>query len=115
MSLRSTILEQFVCHTEVDRVRKSSAWNNELEDWEYTRPDYKDILQMPPPKSINSERPYPLTEFARTAWILGDKNPRYRYCNTYEPELELPQRTTLDWMNLSKPKFNQLLFLRSHR
>lgn len=48
-----------------------------------------------PSSALNLKKP--TCEFARMALSLGDNNPRFRYDNIMQLDLDLPERTTEDF------------------
>jgi len=48
-----------------------------------------------PCSALNLKKP--TSEFARMALSLGDNNPRFRYDNIMQLDLDLPERTTEDF------------------
>eukprot|EP00817_Percolomonadidae_sp_ATCC50343_P002703 CAMPEP_0117426362 /NCGR_PEP_ID=MMETSP0758-20121206/6503_1 /TAXON_ID=63605 /ORGANISM="Percolomonas cosmopolitus, Strain AE-1 (ATCC 50343)" /LENGTH=449 /DNA_ID=CAMNT_0005211509 /DNA_START=905 /DNA_END=2251 /DNA_ORIENTATION=- len=113
IELKNKVIDNFVPAEEVEKVKKRAVWDDELGDWivtvatagtlddQFERPNGTKMASLPASEII--ERPVsaaglkrPVSEYARKASKLG--NARFKYENIINLELELPDRTTEDFV-----------------
>lgn len=73
-----------------------AVWNAETEDWTIPRLDISGNARRSERMVSVSGLPRPESEYARRC-RQNDSNPRYRYDNVIDLELERPERTTQDY------------------
>ena len=93
LKLKSTIIGNFIPPEEVNKVKNMAKWNEELNDWQLNPPKkFQKKGQTRPVSAVGLKRP--TSEYARIASGLGDINPRYKFENILDLDLEMPERTT---------------------
>lgn len=106
LKLKNIIIENFIPPEEFKKIEKMAEWNEEINDWTIKNPSlYKD------PKTGGSKRPQsavgmkrPTSEYSRIAKGLGDLNPRYKFDNILQLDLDMPERTTEDYEGMPSAK-----------
>jgi len=93
------IIENFIPPEEYKKIEKCTEWNDDQQDWIIVHPAKIKIL-----KKKDSKRPQsavglkrPTSEYSRIAKGLGDLNPRYKFDNILQLDLDMPERTTEDY------------------
>ncbi|KAI8911609.1 P-loop containing nucleoside triphosphate hydrolase protein [Gorgonomyces haynaldii] len=95
ISLKATIIENFIPPEECEKIEKKAVYDTEKDDWTLKKVPrkFKDqTLQRP--KSVSTIK-RPLCQYGKILMSMGDPTPRYRYDNIISVSLELPERTTL--------------------
>lgn len=95
---------------EYRKYEKIAEWNEELNDWTIRNPtNYKDIKSgsKRPQSAVGMKRP--TSEYSRIAKGLGDLNPRYKFDNILQLDLDMPERTTEDYEGIPSAKVQQAI------
>ncbi|PRP79280.1 kinesin-II 95 kDa subunit [Planoprotostelium fungivorum] len=93
LKLKNLMIDSFIPEEEVKSIEQRAEWNEEMETWVLSHKKYLSNKGFKRPVSaIGLKRP--VAEVARSA---GVSNPRYRPENIVQFELEMPDRTTLDY------------------
>lgn len=105
LKLKNMVIEYFIPEEEFKKTEQMTHWNEEINDWEIKNPT-KDLT-----KKQNSKRPQsavglkrPTSEYSRIAKGLGDLNPRYKFDNILQLDLDMPERTTEDYQGMESAK-----------
>eukprot|EP01017_Pseudomicrothorax_dubius_P015062 TRINITY_DN1751_c0_g2_i1.p1 TRINITY_DN1751_c0_g2~~TRINITY_DN1751_c0_g2_i1.p1 ORF type:complete len:326 (-),score=110.61 TRINITY_DN1751_c0_g2_i1:108-1037(-) len=90
--LRSLIIAHFVPPEERAKVEARATWNDEIDNW-MMQPNLEELTQdRLPSSSLGFKRP--VCEYARVTKSFGDQNPRFRYDNIMQMDLDMPDQTT---------------------
>lgn len=110
LKLKTKIIEAFIPPDEFKKIEKLTEWNEDQQDW---------IIQHPAQlkkKQKDSKRPQsavglkrPTSEYSRIAKGLGDLNPRYKFDNIIQLDLDMPERTTEDYEGQPSIKVQQAI------
>eukprot|EP00191_Tetraselmis_sp_GSL018_P019273 CAMPEP_0177590532 /NCGR_PEP_ID=MMETSP0419_2-20121207/7465_1 /TAXON_ID=582737 /ORGANISM="Tetraselmis sp., Strain GSL018" /LENGTH=750 /DNA_ID=CAMNT_0019081115 /DNA_START=182 /DNA_END=2434 /DNA_ORIENTATION=- len=99
MALKTLVIEAFVPAEEVAKVQRRAKWDEEREQW-----DLEPISAEGRREQASGRRPVsasnvrrPMSGFAKMAQSVGDQNPRFKSENILSLELDMPERTTLDF------------------
>ena len=79
-------------------MEKQTEWNEKDNDWCIKTPGaFKDAKtgSKRPQSAVGMKRP--TSEYSRIAKGLGDLNPRYKFDNILQLDLDMPERTTEDY------------------
>jgi hypothetical protein len=97
LRLKAAIIENFIPEDEVKKVTDMSKWNDELNDWVLKPPKkfQKKKGGIRPVSAVGMKRP--TSEYSRIAKGLGDVNPRFKFENILDLDLDMPERTTEDY------------------
>lgn len=87
LKLLDLIIENFIPSEEVNHVNQKLEYDEEKDEWFIKDENPPNI---PKPDSSLGLR-YPMCEFSRMAISFGDNNPRYRYDNILQLDLDLPE------------------------
>ena len=88
------IIEHFIPSEEALKIEQQARWDEQLNDWVIK--NQKDRNKRHRPKSaVGMKRP--TSEYSRIAKGLGDLNPRFKFENILELDLDMPERTTEDY------------------
>ena len=104
------IIEYMVPLDEYRKYEKIAEWNEEINDWTIKNPsNYKDIKTgtKRPQSAVGMKRP--TSEYSRIAKGLGDLNPRYKFDNILQLDLDMPERTTEDYEGQPSAKVQQAI------
>lgn len=84
-------------------------WNEEINDWVVVTPgSHKEAKASKRPQSaVGMKRP--TSEYSRIAKGLGDLNPRYKFDNILQLDLDMPERTTEDYEGMPSAKVQQAI------
>lgn len=96
LKLKKLIMESFVPLREVQNTQSRAVWDAEEDEWTIAPPEPQS-RELIRPSSIFG-LPRPTSDFARMSRAMGDPNPRYMYDSVLVTELDLPERTTEDFM-----------------
>jgi len=103
LKLREMIIEHFIPPDEVEKVRKRVDFDTEYDQWRlqpmgFDAGDEKSLHELltRPTSAISGSR-HAITQDARMRASI-DRNPRYRPENIYLVDLDMPQRTTHDYL-----------------
>ena len=105
LKLKNLIIEYMVPLDEYRKYEKIAEWNEEVNDWTIRNPaNYKDIKtgSKRPQSAVGMKRP--TSEYSRIAKGLGDLNPRYKFDNILQLDLDMPERTTEDYEGIPSAK-----------
>lgn len=97
LKLKASIIENFIPEDEVKKVTDNAKWNEELNDWVLKPPKkfQKKKGGNRPVSAVGMKRP--TSEYSRIAKGLGDVNPRFKFENILDLDLDMPERTTEDY------------------
>lgn len=111
LKLKNMIIESFIQPEEFKKIEKVTEWNEEENDWIIVHPAAKQMH-----KKNDSKRPQsavgmkrPTSEYSRIAKGLGDLNPRYKFDNILQLDLDMPERTTEDYEGRPSEKVKQAI------
>ena len=110
LKLKNMIIEYMVPLDEYRKYEKIAEWNEEINDWTIKNPsNYKDIKTgtKRPQSAVGMKRP--TSEYSRIAKGLGDLNPRYKFDNILQLDLDMPERTTEDYEGQPSAKVQQAI------
>ena len=97
LKLKTSIIDNFIPEDETKKVMDQAKWNDELNDWVLKPPKkfQKKKGGVRPVSAVGMKRP--TSEYSRIAKGLGDVNPRFKFENILELDLDMPERTTEDY------------------
>jgi kinesin family protein 3/17 len=104
------IIDYFIPPEEFKKYEKIAEWNEEVNDWTIRNPsNFKDIKtgSKRPQSAVGMKRP--TSEYSRIAKGLGDLNPRYKFDNILQLDLDMPERTTEDYQGMPSMKVQQAI------
>ena len=110
LKLKNMIIDYFIPTEEYRKVEKIAEWNEEVNDWTIRNPStFRDIKtgSKRPQSAVGMKRP--TSEYSRIAKGLGDLNPRYKFDNILQLDLDMPERTTEDYQGLPSMKVQQAI------
>ena len=92
LKLLDLIIQHFLPDDEVKRLERRLEFSEECDDWVV-----KEVQEhkFPRPGSAAGFS-RPMCEYSKMAVNFGDNNPRFRYDNIIQFDLDLPERTTED-------------------
>lgn len=99
------IIDNFIAPEEYRKYEKIAEWNEDLNDWSIKNPTtFKEIKSgsKRPQSAVGMKRP--TSEYSRIAKGLGDLNPRYKFENILQLDLDMPERTTEEYEGMPSPK-----------
>jgi kinesin family protein 3/17 len=104
LKLKHLIIENFIPPEEVKKMEKMIEWNDDLNDWVIRTPGFKELKtgSKRPQSAVGMKRP--TSEYSRIAKGLGDLNPRYKFDNILQLDLDMPERTTEDYEGMPSAK-----------
>ncbi|KAI8929336.1 P-loop containing nucleoside triphosphate hydrolase protein [Entophlyctis helioformis] len=95
LSLKMTIIDNFIPTEERLRIEKRAIYDEEKDDWVLTTMTQHGLeTRTKRPVSIPTTK-RPMSQYSKIVMSMGDANPRYRGDNIVTLQLELPERTTL--------------------
>lgn len=97
LKLKNLIIENFIPPEDFKKIEKMTDWNEEINDWVIKKPGFQDPKtgSKRPQSAVGMKRP--TSEYSRIAKGLGDLNPRYKFDNILQLDLDMPERTTEDY------------------
>jgi hypothetical protein len=102
LKLKQSIIVNFIPPEEVKKVEGMAHWDAELNDWQLKQPKNLKFQKKKganrPVSAVGLKRP--TSEYSRIAKGLGDANPRYKFENILDLDLDMPERTTEDITNM---------------
>jgi hypothetical protein len=110
LKLKNMIIEYMIPPEEYRKYEKIAEWSEEQNDWVIANPtQYKDIRtgSKRPQSAVGMKRP--TSEYSRIAKGLGDLNPRYKFENILQLDLDMPERTTEDYQGVPSAKVQQAI------
>jgi len=111
LKLKNLIIENFIPHEETKKLEKVTHWNEEENDWVIMHPAKVKQMQKKeskrPQSAVGLKRP--TSEYSRIAKGLGDLNPRYKFDNILQLDLDMPERTTEDYEGMPSAKVQQAI------
>jgi kinesin family protein 3/17 len=110
LKLKNMIIEYMIPPEEFRKYEKIAEWSEEENDWVINNPSqYKDIKtgSKRPQSAVGMKRP--TSEYSRIAKGLGDLNPRYKFENILQLDLDMPERTTEDYQGQPSAKVQQAI------
>ena len=110
LKLKNLIIENFMPPEEYKKMEKIIEWNEELNDWFIRQPGtFKELKvgSKRPQSAVGMKRP--TSEYSRIAKGLGDLNPRYKFDNILQLDLDMPERTTEDYEGMPSAKVQQAI------
>lgn len=87
-----------------------TVWNEEYNDWVINHPakvKHQKKESKRPQSAVGMKRP--TSEYSRIAKGLGDLNPRYKFDNILQLDLDMPERTTEDYEGVPSMKVQQAI------
>ena len=98
LKLKNYIIQHFIPKEEVKKVEGMAKWDDELQDWTIKEPKNMKFQKKKgahrPMSAVGMKRP--TSEYSRIAKGLGDVNPRYKFDNILDLDLDMPESTTED-------------------
>jgi len=110
LKLKNMIIEFMIPPEEFRKYEKIAEWDDEVNDWTIRNPtNFKDIKtgSKRPQSAVGMKRP--TSEYSRIAKGLGDLNPRYKFDNILQLDLDMPERTTEDYEGMPSAKVQQAI------
>lgn len=110
LKLKNLIIDNFIAPEEYRKYEKIAEWNEDLNDWTIRNPTtFKEIKSgsKRPQSAVGMKRP--TSEYSRIAKGLGDLNPRYKFENILQLDLDMPERTTEEYEGMPSPKVQQAI------
>lgn len=110
LKLKNMIIENFIAPEEYRKYEKIAEWDEDLNDWSIRNPTtFKEIKSgnKRPQSAVGMKRP--TSEYSRIAKGLGDLNPRYKFENILQLDLDMPERTTEEYEGMPSPKVQQAI------
>ena len=98
LKLKQVIIDYFIPPEDYRKVEKIAEWNEEVNDWTIRNPStFREMKtgSKRPQSAVGMKRP--TSEYSRIAKGLGDLNPRYKFDNILQLDLDMPERTTEDY------------------
>eukprot|EP00741_Cyanophora_paradoxa_P003300 tig00000692_g3207.t1 len=97
IKLKNLVIDNFIPPEEAQKIQRRAQWDDERQEWSLARIAHagNNVRAKRPPSAVGLRRP--VAESARVAAAMGDQNPRYRYENIINLELDMPERTTQDY------------------
>ncbi len=108
LKLKNLIIENFIPDEEFKKVEKNAEWKEDINDWvikNATGFAKKDNRR--PQSAVGMKRP--TSEYSRIAKGLGDLNPRYKFDNILQLDLDMPERTTEDYDGMPSAKIQSAI------
>eukprot|EP01137_Pigoraptor_chileana_P035052 Opistho-2@28502 len=97
LKLKSIIIDNFIPPEEVVKIEKRAIFDEEKDEWVLvTQAHVGHASKVKRPMSAVGHK-RPVSEYARMASAMGDRNPRYKAENILQMELDMPDRTTMDY------------------
>ena len=109
LKLKNLIIENFIPPEDYKKIEKITEWNEDINDWVIKKPGFKDAKtgSKRPQSAVGMKRP--TSEYSRIAKGLGDLNPRYKFDNILQLDLDMPERTTEDYEGMPSAKVQQAI------
>ena len=110
LKLKNMICENFIPHEEYKKYEKVTVWNEDVSDWQINHPAKLHTQKKEskrPQSAVGLKRP--TSEYSRIAKGLGDLNPRYKFDNILQLDLDMPERTTEDYEGIPSMKVQQAI------
>lgn len=112
LKLKNMIINDFIPPEEFRKYEQVTTWNEEDNDWQINHPANINNNQNKkenrrPQSAVGLKRP--TSEYSRIAKGLGDLNPRYKFDNILQLDLDMPERTTEDYEGLPSAKVQQAI------
>jgi len=110
LKLKNMIIEYMIPPEEFRKYEKIAEWDEDIGDWTIKNPtNFKDIKtgSKRPQSAVGMKRP--TSEYSRIAKGLGDLNPRYKFENILQLDLDMPERTTEDYEGVPSAKVQQAI------
>lgn len=107
--MKNLIIDNFIPPEDYKKIEKITEWNDEINDWTIRKPEFKDSKtgSKRPQSAVGMKRP--TSEYSRIAKGLGDLNPRYKFDNILQLDLDMPERTTEDYEGMPSSKVQQAI------
>ena len=111
LKLKNIICENFIPPDEYKKYEKVTVWNEDINDWNINHPaKFQGVVKKEskrPQSAVGLKRP--TSEYSRIAKGLGDLNPRYKFDNILQLDLDMPERTTEDYEGVPSMKVQQAI------
>ena len=111
LKLKNMIIENFIPKDEYKKYENVTVWNEDVNDWVINHPakinQHKNPTSKRPQSAVGMKRP--TSEYSRIAKGLGDLNPRYKFDNILQLDLDMPERTTEDYEGMPSMKVQQAI------
>eukprot|EP00762_Andalucia_godoyi_P002320 ANDGO_07594.mRNA.1 Kinesin-II 95 kDa subunit len=95
LKLKMLIIDSFIPPEEVAKVERRAEWDEEHSEWIVRKIQLAGNNVRRPGSAVGAKRP--TSEYARIAAQVDASNPRFRGENILNVELEMPDRTTVDY------------------
>ncbi|KAL0487949.1 kinesin family member [Acrasis kona] len=97
--LYKRVVELFVPPEELQKIMARAFWDDNAEEWSVMHSSLSgNGIRLSRPSSATGEDQVPVTEWAKVAAIVNSGNPRFKNDNMVQLELEMPERTTQDYI-----------------
>ena len=108
LKLKNMIIENFIPEEEYKKVEKNAEWKEDINDWVIKNPTgFQKKDNRRPQSAVGMKRP--TSEYSRIAKGLGDMNPRYKFDNILQLDLDMPERTTEDYDGMPSAKIQSAI------
>lgn len=110
LKLKNLIIDHMIPPLEFKKYEKIAEWNDQENDWTIRNPsNFKEVKtgSKRPQSAVGLKRP--TSEYSRIAKGLGDLNPRYKFDNILQLDLDMPERTTEDYEGQPSAKVQQAI------
>ena len=110
LKLKNMIINDFIPPEEFRKYEQVTTWNEEDNDWVINHPakiHHQKKESKRPQSAVGLKRP--TSEYSRIAKGLGDLNPRYKFDNILQLDLDMPERTTEDYEGMPSAKVQQAI------
>jgi kinesin family protein 3/17 len=92
------IIEFSINPQQLERLSQRIQWHQQKEQWSIHKLDAGNLINLPKPESVRLGHA-PICEWNRIQCVLlANQNPRYRNSNLIQLQLDMPQRTTQDFV-----------------
>ena len=97
LKMKDLIIESFIPPEEVTKITRRAAWDEERGEWEVQKVQFagNNVTSRRPGSAFGARRP--TSEYARIADQVDVGNPRFRGENVLTLDLDMPERTTVDY------------------
>jgi kinesin family protein 3/17 len=96
LKMKSMVIDSFIPVNEINKIELRAQWSDEIDDW--ILPNFQlsgnELRKKKPSSALGLKRP--MSEYARLARNLGDQNPRFRYDNIMQLDLDVGPDKYLD-------------------
>lgn len=108
IKLMDLIIDHFIPQEEVDKLEARMEFDEEMDDWIVKEKTHDSLKKID--KSVSAlGLKKPMCKSARMAISLGDLNPRYKYDNIFNLELEVSEPTTEEFDGTLSQKLQETI------